>query len=161
MADIGYVDLAYADEYVTLHFLSSDELRLNWESLDEFDKAVLLRRSFEAIESLSFTGRKNYFGQPNAFPRWPSKDVPEAIKAAQIENAISLSDSSAIEDASFYEKLWQFGVESYSIGNLSEKTSSGSWGSGSANANGIVSAKAIRLLKPYVSGSYNIRGSRK
>lgn len=161
MANIGYVDLVYADEYVNLHFLSTDDLRFSWEALSDEDKEVLLRRSFEAIETLKFTGVKTCPGQLLAFPRFPDTEVPEAIKAAQVENAVSLSDTSVTEDAVFYEKLWQFGVESYSIGNLSEKTSSGAWGRGTTAANGVVSAKAARLLKPFLSGSYCIRGDRR
>ena len=130
------------------------------EALQEADKEVLLRRSFEAIEGLPFTGHKTDFSQPNAFPRCPSTEVPSAIKAAQVENAISLSDDNASEDAAFYEKLWQFGVESYSIGNLSEKTSSGAWGRGSTTAHGIISANASQLLQPFISGSYRIGGCR-
>ena len=160
MADIGYVDVAYADTYIAEHFLSTNELRVNWEFLQEADKEVLLRRSFEAIEGLPFTGHKTDFSQPNAFPRCPSTEVPSAIKAAQVENAIALSDDNASEDAAFYEKLWQFGVESYSIGNLSEKTSSGAWGRGSTTAHGIISAKASQLLQPFISGSYRIGGCR-
>lgn len=158
MAVIGYVDLEYANEYVNLHFLSTDDIRFSWEGLPDEDKEVLLRKSFEAIESIAFAGRKTCSSQPNAFPRYPSTDVPEDVKAAQVENAVALSDSSTSEDAVFYERLWQFGVESYSIGNLSEKTSSGTWGRGSTVANGVVSAKASRLLQPYISGSFRIRG---
>ena len=95
MADIGYVDLAYADTYIAEHFLSANELRVKWEALQEADKEVLLRRSFEAIEGLPFTGHKTDFSQPNAFPRWPEKEIPEAIMAAQVENAVALADSSA------------------------------------------------------------------
>ena len=119
---------------------------------------LLMQRSFEAIESLPFSGHKLDPLQPNAFPRCPQVEVPTAIKNAQVENAVSLSDSSTSEDAAFYEKLWQFGVESYSIGNLSEKTSSGAWGRGSTTAHGIVSARASNLLQPYLHGGYEIRG---
>lgn len=157
---IGYVDLEYADSYVETHFLSTDDLRLAWESLGEEDKAVLLQRSFESLESLPFTGHKLDPSQPNAFPRCPYSEVPEQIKAAQVENAVALSDESTNEDAAFYEKLWQFGVESYSIGNLSERTSEGAWGRGSTAVNGIISAKASRLVQPYLSGGYNLRGAR-
>ena len=82
--------------------------------------------------------------------------MPNSVKAAQVENAIALSDDSTSEDAAFYEKLWQWGVESYSIGNLSERTSSGAWGRGSTTSYGIVSAKAARLLQPFMSGGYRI-----
>lgn len=158
---MSYVDVAYADEYVNTHFLSVDERRFNWETLDNNDKEVLLQRSFEAIECLPFVGRKTNPDQPNAFPRYPFEEVPEAVKHAQVENAITLSDSSASEDAAFYEKLWQYGVESYSIGNLSERTSSGAWGRNvTASSSGVISAKAINLLKPFLNGSYNIRGFR-
>ena len=160
MANIGYVDLAYADSYVAAHFLSTDELRMTWEGLDEMDKEVLLRRSFESLEGLPFSGRKTDPKQPNAFPRCPYEEVPEAIKNAQVENAVSLSDSAASEDAAFYEKLWQYGVESYSIGNLSEKTSRGTWGRNATTTTGLVSAKATQMLQPFVSGGYCIRGSR-
>lgn len=160
MGTVGYVDVSYADLYVSTHFLSTDELRTNWEKLSPADKEVLLRRSFEAIESLPFTGRPASKDQQTAFPRWPTKEVPDNVKAAQVENAISLSDSSSVEDAAFYERLYQFGVESYSIGNLSEQVGSGSWGSGSTAAHGIVSVKASRLLQPYIRGSYDIRGGR-
>ena len=158
---MSYVDVAYADEYVNTHFLSVDERRFNWEALDNNDKEVLLQRSFEAIECLPFVGRKTNPDQPNAFPRYPFEEVPEAVKYAQVENAITLSDSSASEDAAFYEKLWQYGVESYSIGNLSERTSSGAWGRNvTASSSGVISAKAINLLKPFLNVSYNIRGLR-
>lgn len=158
---MSYVDVAYADEYVNTHFLSVDERRFNWEALDNNDKEVLLQRSFEAIECLPFVGRKTNPDQPNAFPRYPFEEVPEAVKYAQVENAITLSDSSASEDAAFYEKLWQYGVESYSIGNLSERTSSGAWGRNvTASSSGVISTKAINLLKPFLNGSYNIRGFR-
>lgn len=157
---MSYVDVAYADEYVATHFLSTDEQRLNWEALDNNDKEVLLQRSFESIECLPFVGRKTDPDQPNAFPRCPFEEVPEAVKHAQVENAVTLSDSSASEDAAFYEKLWQYGVESYSIGNLSERTSSGAWGRNVAASSGVMSAKATNLLKPFLNGSYNIRGFR-
>lgn len=160
MSSVGYVDVSYADLYVSTHFLSADELRLNWENLSVNDKEVLLRRSFEAIETLPYVGRKASKDQSTAFPRWPSKEVPEAVKSAQVENALALSDTSNVEDAAFYEKLYQFGVESYSLGNLSEQMGSGSWGSGAAVAHGIMSVRATRLLQPFLRGSFEIRGAK-
>lgn len=150
---IGYVTLLEADEYVTTHFVSTDTLRTSWESLTDADRAVLLLKSFEAMEMLPFTGCKSERGQIAAFPRFPLKIVPEAVKSAQVENAIALSDGDAVEDAGFYEKLWQFGVESYGIGNLSESTSNGNWGHGSQK---LVSVQAVKLLQPYLNGGYCI-----
>lgn len=156
MANIGYVDLEYANEYVSLHFLSEDDLRVSWESLYDTDKEVLLRQSLEAIETLRFTGAKSSPEQKLAFPRFPSNEVPELVKMAQVENAIALSDSTTTEESSFYERLYRFGVSSYSIGNLSE-----SLGSGMVDGlDAVVSSRALRLLKPLLSGGYSIRRSR-
>ena len=81
---------------------------------------------------------------------------------AQIENALSSADTSTAEEAAHYGRLWQFGVQSYSIGNLTEHISEGAWSGGSTNAaaTGIISSVANRLLRPYLAGSYNIVGRR-
>lgn len=157
---IGYVTLEQANTYVATHYVSTDKLRLGWEQLSVEDKEVLLLRSFETIELLPFSGRKTDAGQLNAFPRWPSTEVPGAVQNAQIDNALSLSDASSAEEVEHYSRLWQFGVSSYSIGNLSEHISEGAWSSGSATSasSGIVSTTATRLLKPYLAGSYRITG---
>ena len=153
MSLIGYVTLEEATKYICTHYVTSDELRIGWEALSIEDKTILLNRSFQAIELLPFAGRKTYPLQPNAFPRWPDTEVPEAIKAAQIENALAKSDSSNEEDSKYYERLWTYGVESYSIGSLSEKTSAGACG---AQSTGIVSAMANRLLKPFLGGGFRM-----
>lgn len=161
MAEIGYVTVEAANDYVTRYFTSNDPLRLAWEELSGEDREVLLRRSFESIELLPYTGRKSEIAQPNAFPRYPSCKVPPAVMHAQIENAVALTDKSATEEASFYGRLRQLGVESYSIGNLSETLGPGSWSGSSAEASGVVSAQALRLLRPYMLGGYCIRGGRR
>ena len=158
MATIGYVDTTYADEYVAQHFLSTDEPRARWESLDEADKEVLLRRSFEALEALPWAGRKAKLDQPYAFPRIGYEEAPEAIMAAQVENAVSASDTSDSEEASLYEKMWRYGISSYTIGNLSETTGSGAWGGKSTNS--LISSKASRLVQPYLQGGYKMRRCR-
>ena len=159
---IGYVTLEQANEYIATHYISSDPLRVGWSELNDADKSALLLKSFETIELLPFTGRKAVPGQPNAFPRWPEQEVPNQILYAQIENALSLSDSSSTDEAAHYNRLWQFGVNSYSIGDLSEHISEGAWSSGSTTsaASGIVSIVAMRLLKPFLIGNYRIVGGR-
>lgn len=155
----SYATVEEADLYIKTHYLSNDEFRLNWEQLSEEDKQVLLNNSTDAINSLPWPGRKTYYDQENAFPRYPSEVVPDAIKFAQIENALSSADSATTEDASLYQKMWAYGISSYSIGNLSETIGTAS---GKANArsqmaeNGIISNKAQTLLAPYLRGGYNI-----
>ena len=153
---IGYVTLEEANEYIKTHYLSEDSLRLGWEDLLEEDQVVLLNKSFQVLELLPFAGRKFDPKQANGFPRWPQQEVPVAIKWAQIENALAKSDISNEEDAKFYERLWMYGVESYSIGNLSERTSTGSYSVNGAQATGVTSAIADRLLRPYLGGGYRM-----
>lgn len=156
MSLIGYVTLEEANEYIKTHYSSEDPLRLGWEDLIEEDQVVLLNKSFQTMELLPFAGRKFDPKQPNVFPRWPQQEVPAAIKWAQIENALVKSDTSNEEDAKFYERLWMYGVESYSIGNLSERTSTGSYSVNGAQATGVTSAIADRLLRPYLGGGYRM-----
>ena len=153
---IGYVTLQEADEYVRTHYLTADELRVGWEALSDEDRIALLTRSFQVLELLPFAGRKFDPKQDKAFPRWPQQEVPAAIKWAQIENALAKSDASNEEDAKHYERLWTYGVESYSIGNLSERTSTGTYSLRGAQSTGITSAVAERLLRPYLGGGYRM-----
>ena len=156
MSLIGYVTLEEANEYVETHYLFEDTLRQSWEELSDDDRTVLLNKSFQTIELLPFPGRKLNPDQSTVFPRWPWKEVPDAVKWAQIENALTKSDASNEEDAKYYERLWTYGVESYSIGNLSEHVSTGTYGLRGAQATGVISAIAERLLRPFLGGGYRM-----
>ena len=153
---VGYVTLEEANAYVTDHFMSSNMTRVAWESLSDANKMVLLRGSFRAIEMLAFRGRKTDKAQPSAFPRWPSTDVPQQIKEAQIANAVVLADESSQDDAAYYDRLRTFGVHSYSIGNLSETLNSPAESSAASSYHGIYSQEALRLLSPWLGGGFNI-----
>ena len=156
MSLIGYVTLDEANEYIKTHYLSSDELRHNWEALSEEDKRVLLTKAFQTIEQLPFPGRKLTIEQSTVFPRWPYKEVPDAVKWSQIEIAVAKSDASNEEDAKYYEKLWTYGVESYQIGDLSESVGTGAYGLRGAQSTGVNSAIAERLLRPFLGGGYRM-----
>lgn len=159
---IGYVTVAEANQYISEHYLMDDELRVNWDALDDESKKVLLRRSLLSIELLPYIGQKTGDDkQELQFPRCPSTEIPWQVKAAQIENALSKSDADIDEDTKFYERLWTWGVQSYTLGKLSERVSSGGWGSalsplGTAQETGITSAIAARLLRPFLMGGYTI-----
>ena len=152
---VGYVTLEEANGYVADHFMSSNTTRVAWNSLSDADKMVLLRNSYRAIEMLPFRGRKASAAQPSVFPRWPSTNVPDAVKHAQIENAIVLADESSREDAAYYDKLHTYGVKAYSVGNLSETLSTSAEGSG-AYTQGIYSQEVLRLLGPWLGGGFKI-----
>lgn len=149
---VGYVTVEESDLYVSTHYVEDSEERARWEDLDEDDKKVLLLNSFEAIEAIPFPGRKLSPLQESAFPRYPNKDVPKAIKIAQIENALYLSDTSLAEDQSEYDKMWGAGVSSYTIGNLSESFQSSS----TLIQSSVASPKAKKMLIPFMSGGYRI-----
>lgn len=151
-----YVTIAEANAYITAHYLSTDPLRIAWESLIDEYKQVLLTRSYDAIEMLPLRGRKASCDQQTAFPRWPDTAVPECVKSAQIENAIELGNPS--EEAGEYRRMRQLGVTEYKIGNLSEKLGGASADTSLMLSSGIVSFKAMQLLRPFLSGSFNIRG---
>lgn len=153
---IGYITLEEANDYVEKHFLSSDATRVAWESLSDADKEVLLRNSYRVIEALPFRGRKACATQPSAFPRYPLSEIPTQIKEAQVANAVVLSDTSAQEDAVYYDRLRTYGVKSYHIGNLSETLGSPAESSSASSYVGIYSQEAMRLLSPWLKGGFNI-----
>ena len=150
---IGYVTLEEANEYIKTHYLSTDSLRVLWEGLTDNDRTVLLNKSFQGIELLPFTGRKAQLSQSKAFPRWPYEEVPSAVKFAQIEEAVAMSDASAEEDFRHYSTLRSNGVSSYTIGNLSESLSAST---GTGHATVFRSALAERLLRPFLGGGYRM-----
>lgn len=84
-----YVDIEYADAYVSSHYLSTDNIRLKWDETTEDDKAILLINACQNIETLKFVGRKYDKNQTLSFPRNSSNITPIEVKHAQIEEAIS------------------------------------------------------------------------
>ena len=154
----NYMNVAEADAYVKTHYLSTDTLRTSWEALSEADKEVLLTVSTASINSMVWPGRKAQANQENAFPRYPSTEVPKAVLAACIENALSLTDEMAQEEASIYQKMWAYGLSSYKIGNFSETIVQGGGNSGATllAQSGITSPKAQALLKPFMGGGFCI-----
>ena len=151
-----YVTIAEANDYIAAHYLSTDSLRVSWDSLTDEYKQVLLTRSYDAIEMLPLRGRKASCGQQTAFPRWPDTTIPECVKSAQIENALELGNPS--EEAGEYRHMRQLGVTEYKIGNFSEKLGDASADMNLMVSSGIVSFKAMQLLRPFLSGPFNIRG---
>ncbi len=148
----GYVTVEEATGYINARYPSTDESLIRWTALSDGDKQVYLLQSVEALDQLPFHGKKFLDTQTYSFPRYPVATVPANVKAAQIENALKLSDTLAVMDAALYEKLRLFGITAYSIGNLSEKMSNLS-----AIYSGIVSAKSLDLLKPFLTGGYKIK----
>ena len=65
----SYVTLEEAENLISNNHLSTSELRLKWDELDNSDKEVLLRTSCRDINNLKFNGRRAKVGQLLEFPR--------------------------------------------------------------------------------------------
>lgn len=167
----SYVTIEEADAYIAEHYLSTDEQRKAWEKAGD-DKDVALRCACAALDSLMYRGVKYSFPQALAFPRYfgenyamidgvlyapeadrypELKEVPQAVKAAQIEEALEIiSPTEATEDRDIRNDP----VQSYSIGHLSETFDKVSVGSLQST---LASIRAQELIRPYVGGGYEIR----
>lgn len=152
---MSYNTVDTANEYVTGHYLSSDEARLRWEALSTEDRQVLLNKSFDVIEGLPLTGRKTHTDQPNQFPRCPDEEVPEVVLQAEVELALALSDTELAESIRDYRRMVDYGISSYSIGNFSETILSYQKNSLQMRY-GLISDEAERLLNPWLTGGYRI-----
>lgn len=150
---MSYCTVQEADEYVSTHYLSTDEIRGTWESLDEDSKQILLNRGEQVIDNLPLSGRKYDTAQPNAFPRNCSPDVPNEVKFAEVELALAYSDSDSLQIQDEYKRMVDYGISSYSIGNFSESILT--YGKGSLQMKyGLISTQAERYLSAWLSGGF-------
>lgn len=150
----SYVTLQEAEDYIAKHYRSNNPGRKRWAELEDADKEILLTEACSEIDLLPFIGRKTLPDQLLAFPRLPMQygsadGAPAQVKAAQIEFALWLSDDDKQGEMSQREALRAQGVESFSIGDLSE-----SYAGGGVKSAPLLCPKAAALLSPYLSGGY-------
>lgn len=150
----SYVTVAEADEYISKRYTSNSKDRKRWEELSKEDKEIIIRNACDEIELMPFQGRKITREQKLEFPRLPyqygNPVVPDIVKYAQIELALWLSDDKTQLEQSQRRDLQAQGVESFSIGDLSE-----SYASGNAEQSApLLCSKCAALLKPYLRGGY-------
>ena len=143
MLEIGtnsYIDVAGANEYFAgrLHAES-------WGETSDADKEKALRQATKEIDRQLLKGRKATDTQALAFPRHPDTEVPEAVKEACCEIALALLE----RGNSQRHKLQQEGVQSFTLGNMSETYAPGA-------ERGLISKEAKELLRPWLLGSVNI-----
>ena len=150
---MSYVTVQEADAYVNSHYLATDRARVYWSTLDDTSKSVLLQRAFERIERLPFTSRKASYKQTTQFPRYPLSTVPQAVKDANVVEAIH--SSSAFPEQAEQQAMRMRGVKSYSIGQLSETFEHNRAG-GYGNPMDMICVETLVLLRPYMSGGYRI-----
>ena len=136
----GYCTIEYANEYFSgrLHAES-------WSEADDSTKEKALKQATRQIDRQPLRGRKSDREQTLAFPRYPDTEVPEAVKEACCEEALALLE----RGNSQRRKLQQEGVQSFSLGNMSESYAAGA-------GKGLLSQEAKELLRPWLIGAVNI-----
>ena len=136
----SYIDIEEANEYF------SGRLHADiWRETDNSTKEAALKQATRTIDRQLLKGRKATDIQELAFPRYPDTEVPEAVKEACCEIALALLE----RGNSQRRKLQQEGVQSFSLGNMSETYTPGA-------GRGLLSQEAKELLGPWLLGSVNI-----
>lgn len=149
-----YITLAEAETYISTYYVSTNPLRVNWNKLSNDDKEVYLRNGAKAIDSLVLRGKRATLEQTMEFPRIIDKEsqlvVPDDVKNAQVETALSSSDNITQNR----QELINAGVVSYRIGDLSETYKERN--NLSIEAKLFNSSKAVKYMSKYVGGTYNV-----
>ena len=117
----------------------------SWGQADDETKEKALRQATKTIDRQPLRGRKTETGQALAFPRYPDTEVPEVVKEACCEEALAMLE----RGNSQRRKLQQEGVQSFSLGNMSETYAAGA-------GKGLLSQEAKELLRPWLLGAVNI-----
>ena len=136
----SYCTIEYADEYFSgrLHAES-------WGQADDSTKEKALKQATKIIDRQRLNGRKTNPSQPLAFPRYPDTEIPEVVKEACCEEALAILE----RGNSQRRKLQQEGVQSFSLGNMSETYVAGA-------GKGLLSQEAKELLRPWLLKAVNI-----
>lgn len=171
-----YISLADADTYISENYPSTSTEYVAWDGLSDADKEIYLKKATKKIDRQILRGIKAIDSQTLEFPRAihsndrfynnnvvgvsvnrydnyiVESEVSEAVKAAQVEEALSISING--NSISNRQSLQQQGVKSFSLGDLSE-----TYGTGLAsgfNSTVLASSEAKELLKYYLAGSVRI-----
>ena len=137
---MSYVNLTEANEYF------SDRLHADaWAEASDADKEKALATATKAIDRMPLIGRKAVSEQTLAFPRHPDTEVPVAVKDACCEEALAILKSGNSQR----RKLQQEGVQSFTLGNMSETYVAGA-------SRGLLSQEARELLRPWLLGAVMI-----
>ena len=133
----SYCTVEYANEYFGRRLHAEI-----WAQADDSTKEKALWQATRAIDRQLLRGRKTNPEQELAFPRHPDTEIPTAVKEACCEEALALLE----RGNSQRRKLQQEGVQSFSLGNMSETYIVGA-------GKGLLSQEAKELLGPWLLGS--------
>ena len=133
----SYCTIEYADEYFKKRLHAE-----SWGQADNETKEKALWQATRSIDRMPLRGRKTDLHQPLAFPRYPDTEIPDAVKEACCEEALALLE----RGNSQRRTLQQEGVQSFTLGNMSESYAAGA-------GKGLLSQEAKELLRPWLLGS--------
>ena len=136
----SYCTTEYANEYFTGRLHAEV-----WEQTDESTKEKALQQATRTIDRQLLRGRKTNPEQELAFPRYPDTEIPKEVQEACCEEALALLE----RGNSQRRKLQQEGVQSFTLGNMSEAYAPG-------GGRGLLSQEAKELLRPWLLGGVNI-----
>lgn len=136
----SYCTIEEANEYFAgrLHAES-------WGQADDSTKEKALRQATRTIDRQPLRGRKSDREQTLAFPRYPDIEIPKEVQEACCEEALALLE----RGNSQRRKLQQEGVQSFTLGNMSESYAAGA-------GKGLLSQEAKELLRPWLIGAVMI-----
>lgn len=163
-----YLTQVDATAYMAGHYATTDAKHIAWDALATDDKDAYLRKAAQIIDRQPLAGVKYTTLQTMAFPRiiyseymengnvhysgyglgleyYNQAAIPDAVKYAQVEIALSLCTG-----ASDRSTLQREGVKQFSLGSLSE-----TYG-GVSETKRIPSIEAKELLMPYLAGGVSI-----
>ena len=132
----SYIDIEGADEYFAGRLHAE-----GWTGADDSTKEAALKQATRTINRQLLRGVKNDMSQALAFPRYPDTEIPEAVKEACCEEALALLE----RGNSQRWKLQQEGVQSFTLGSMSESYAAGA-------GKGLLSQEAKELLRPWLLG---------
>ena len=136
----SYCTIEGADEYFAgrLHAEA-------WTGADAETKEKALKQATRQIDRQPLRGRKSDREQALAFPRYPDTEIPKEVQEACCEEALAILESGNSQR----RKLQQEGVQSFSLGNMSETYVAGA-------GKGLLSQEAKELLRPWLIGAVMI-----
>ena len=117
----------------------------SWFEADDETKENAILQATKAIDRQLLRGRKTNPEQELAFPRHPDTEIPAAVKEACCEEALAILE----RGNSQRRRLQQEGVQSFTLGNMSESYAAGA-------GKGLLSQEAKELLRPWLIGAVMI-----
>lgn len=153
----SYVDIDETIDYLNSAYREFDDLACRFKVLKDTEKTIYLINACQQINKLVLQGKPLRYDQPLAFPRaycYLTQIIPEAVKYAQIENALGLlKEEYARRSMEQVNLMGSLGI----MQNIKyDKKTQGEVGiqiAGVTAKKRLASASAEELLRPWLGGN--------